>query len=258
MTEKNLLEIRELTKSFGGVTAVQDVSFTMKSSEIVALIGPNGAGKTTVFNMVSGIFPSTSGEIRFKGQNITNRKAYQIAQLGMTRTFQNLQIFQTMNVAENVMTGRHKLMKSGMFRSGFRFKSVYREEEEAMGSAQALLKRLDLEDQAFLDAATLPYGTQRLVEIARAAAAEPSLILLDEPMAGLNPEESRNVADAILRMREDGLAFLFIEHDMETVMSLADKIVVLDNGKKIAEGTPEEISHNQKVIQAYLGEEEDE
>jgi ABC-type branched-subunit amino acid transport system ATPase component len=256
MTQK-LLELSSLTKSFGGVTAVQDVSFSMEPSEIVALIGPNGAGKTTAFNMVSGIFPCTSGEVWFDGQKITNKKSYEIAQMGITRTFQNLQIFQTMNVVENVMTGYHTLLKSGIFRSGLRFKSVNHEEKEALEKALSLLERLNLRDLANQNAATLPYGTQRLVEIARAAAAEPKLILLDEPMAGLNPEESRKVTDAILKMREEGLAFLFVEHDMETVMSLADKIVVLDYGKKIAEGTPDEVSQNKEVIEAYLGEEED-
>lgn len=255
MPDQKLLRIEQLSKSFGGVDAVSNLSFSVASGEIMALIGPNGAGKTTVFNLISGIFPPTSGEIVFAKKKITDKKSYQIAQLGVTRTFQNLQVFQEMTVVENVMAGQHFLLKTGLFKSGFRLRGVHREEQETLEEALRLLKQVGLEESAYQNAATLPYGSQRLLEIARAAAARPQLILLDEPMAGLNTEESRKTVDIISEMRDEGFTFLFVEHDMETVMSLADQIIVLDYGKKIAGGTPEEISQNPNVIAAYLGEE---
>ncbi|WP_245534007.1 ABC transporter ATP-binding protein [Effusibacillus pohliae] len=252
-----MLQVRSLTKSFGGVTAVKDVSFDVRQGEIVAVIGPNGAGKTTLFNLITGILPPTSGRILFENRDITRLQPYQIASLGITRTFQNLQVFPNMTVVENVMTGFHRRMRTGMLKAGLRWKSVDAEETEALHRALAWLDKVDLSHRAYENAATLPYGNQRLLEIARAAVSNPKLILLDEPMAGLNPQESRELVEIILNMREDGITFLFVEHDMETVMSIADTIVVLDYGGKIAEGTPEAIASDPRVIAAYLGDEEE-
>ncbi|QYY43572.1 ABC transporter ATP-binding protein [Aneurinibacillus thermoaerophilus] len=250
-----LLEVRNLTRSFGGVMAVHDVSFDIFPGEIVAVIGPNGAGKTTLFNMITAILPATSGSIRFYGQELIGKKTFEIAQMGITRTFQNLQIFENMSVIENVMTGMHIRGKTGLLGAGFRLSQVAREERTMLEKALEYLEAVGMAHKAYESAAMLPYGNQRLVEIARAVAADPKLILLDEPMAGLNPEESRELVDVILKMRNKGMTFLFVEHDMETVMSTADRIVVLDYGGKIAEGTPEEIYNDPRVIAAYLGDE---
>ncbi|MEW5322707.1 ABC transporter ATP-binding protein [Geobacillus thermoleovorans] len=250
-----LLEVEQLSKSFGGVQAVQDVSFGVAKGEIVAVIGPNGAGKTTLFNMISGIIPPTSGLVRFQGAVVTGKKPHELAMLGMTRTFQNLQLFSDMTVLENVMVGFHSRLKSGIVSAGFRLPRAVKEENEAREQVFSCLEQVGLAHLPWERAGRLPYGTQRLVEIARAAVSRPSLILLDEPMAGLNPQESKRLVDVLLAMREQGFTFLFVEHDMETVMSIADRIIVLDYGKKIAEGTPGEIARHPDVIKAYLGEE---
>ncbi|MEB3101722.1 ABC transporter ATP-binding protein [Ferviditalea candida] len=251
-----LLSVSKLTKIFGGVTAVEDVSFTVFPGQIVAVIGPNGAGKTTLFNMITNVLPKTSGTIHFDGHDTSGKKPSDLAKLGITRTFQNLQTFQNMQVVENVMTGAHVRLKTGFLTSAFRLPSVKKEEEAVLRQAMQHLQEVGLADLAHEIADNLPYGSQRLLEIARAAASEPQLILLDEPMAGLNPQESRDLMRIILDMRAKGMTFLFVEHDMETVMTIADHIVVLDFGKKIAEGTPEEIMNNPQVISAYLGEKE--
>ncbi|MGG4395863.1 ABC transporter ATP-binding protein [Paenibacillus thiaminolyticus] len=250
-----LLRMCNVTKWFGGVAAVEAVSFDVYPGHITAVIGPNGAGKTTLFNLITAILPLTSGRIFLENTEITRMKAPQIARLGITRTFQNLQIFGNMSVVENVMTGAHTQLKTGMIRSAFRPPAVSREERRAHENALKLLENVGLLEYAYEEADKLPYGNQRLLEIARAAASAPKLILLDEPMAGLNPQESKKLVTTIERMRAEGLTFLFVEHDMETVMSMADHIVVLDFGKNIAEGTPEEIYNNPAVIAAYLGDE---
>lgn len=252
-----LLQVRSLTKSFGGVTAVHDVTFDVIRGEIVAVIGPNGAGKTTLFNMITAVLQPTSGQILFENRDITDLKPYKIAKLGVTRTFQNLQVFNNMSVVENVMIGLHCRMHTGLFRAGLRWRSVHKEEAYTLQTAMKYLEEVGLAHRAYESAATLPYGSQRLLEIARAAISQPKLILLDEPMAGLNPQESRELVEIILKMREEGVTFLFVEHDMDTVMSIADKLIVLDYGEMIAEGTSEEISSNPQVIAAYLGEEGD-
>lgn len=251
-----LLSVSKLTKRFGGVTAVEDVSFSVFPGQIVAVIGPNGAGKTTLFNMITNVLPKTSGTILFGGFDTAGKKPSDLAKLGVTRTFQNLQTFKNMQVIENVMTGAHVRLKTGFLTSAFRLPSVKKEEEAVLQQALQHLQEVGLQDQAYEIADNLPYGSQRLLEIARAAASNPKLILLDEPMAGLNPQESRELMRIILDMRAKGMTFLFVEHDMETVMSIADHIVVLDFGRKIAEGTPEEIVNNPQVISAYLGDEE--
>lgn len=251
-----LLRVSRLTKSFGGVVAVHDVSFDVFPGQITAVIGPNGAGKTTLFNMITAILPMTSGQVHYMDQEITSLKPSQIAKLGITRTFQNLQIFGNMSVIENVMTGAHTRLKTDILRAAFRLPSVVREEVEVHEEALKQLENVGLLEYAYTEADTLPYGNQRLLEIARAAASGSKLILLDEPMAGLNPQESKKLVAIIERMRANGMTFLFVEHDMETVMSIADNIIVLDFGEKIAEGAPAEIYNNPAVIAAYLGDEE--
>lgn len=258
MIDTPILKVERLTKQFGGVLAVNDVSFNVKKGEIFAVIGPNGAGKTTLFNMITGVLPSSSGNVFFNEKRITSLKPYQIAKVGITRTFQNLEVFSNMSVIENVMTGAHLTMSTNMFTAGFRLPMVVNEERKIMKKAMECLELVGIADSAYELSVNLPYGNQRLLEIARAAASNPKLILLDEPMAGLNSEESRQLVDVILKMREEGMTFIFVEHDMETVMSISDRLVVLDNGVKIGEGTPEEIYQNEKVVAAYLGDEEEE
>ncbi|MBD8004941.1 ABC transporter ATP-binding protein [Bacillus norwichensis] len=253
-----LLEVNGLTKSFGGVVAVDEVDFHLHPGEIVAVIGPNGAGKTTLFNMITGVLPPTSGKVYFNKEEITGKQPFQIAEAGITRTFQNLQVFENMSVIENVMTGVHCRLKTGFLTSGFRLPLVRREEKQASEIAMQYLDKVGISDLADEDSKVLPYGNQRLLEIARAAASSPKLILLDEPMAGLNPQESAQLVQVIKQMRAEGMSFLFVEHDMETVMGISDRIVVIDYGKKIAEGTPAEIYENEKVIAAYLGTDDEE
>lgn len=251
-----LLAVSHLTKKFGGVTAVSDVSFDIHAGQIVAVIGPNGAGKTTLFNMITNVIPSTSGSIHFLGIKTSGKRPCDIASLGITRTFQNLQVFRNMSVIENVITGVHVRMKTGFLEAAFRLPRVRQEESAVLEKAMRHLEEVGLHELAYESAAHLPYGSQRLLEIARASASDPKLILLDEPMAGLNPQESKELVDIILKMRDRGVTFLFVEHDMETVMSIADHIVVLDFGKKIAEGAPHDIYNNPQVVAAYLGDEE--
>ncbi|VEF48044.1 ABC transporter-like protein [Bacillus freudenreichii] len=258
MMSNSLLDVQGLTKSFGGVVAVSDVNFHLNPGEIVAVIGPNGAGKTTLFNMITGVFPPTSGKVFFQKEEITGKQPFQIANAGITRTFQNLQIFENMTVIENVMTGVHCRLKTGFLTSGFRLPSVRKEEKQAYEIAMHFLEKVGISALAHEDSKVLPYGNQRLLEIARAAASSPKLILLDEPMAGLNPQESAQLVQVIRQMRMEGMTFLFVEHDMETVMGISDRIVVIDYGKKIAEGTPAEIYENEKVIAAYLGTDDEE
>ncbi len=251
-----VLEVTHLTKIFGGVTAVQDVSFTIQQGEITAVIGPNGAGKTTLFNLITGIYPPTQGEVRFLEQDVTGKTSYQMAQLGMSRTFQNLQIFNNMTVLENVMVGRHTKSSTGFLGAIFPIKKVQQEEKIIVEKSMELLDMVGLSSYYDIGAGNLPYGQQKMLEIARAAAVEPKLLLLDEPAAGLNSTETREIVKIIYRLRDMGVTILLVEHDMETVMEVADRLVVLNFGTKLAEGTPYEIQNNSEVIAAYLGEEE--
>jgi branched-chain amino acid transport system ATP-binding protein len=249
-----ILEADNLRKEFDGLVAVDDVSFTVDSDEIVAIIGPNGAGKTTIFNLLSGVLKATSGVVKYNGLVISGLKPYQITPLGIVRTFQNVGLFQNMTALENVMTGHHTRAKPRMLTAAMRLPGFFQKEQATMEYAMRLLDFVGLEEKANLMAGQLPYGQQRLLEIARALATEPKLLLLDEPAAGLNLKETAELSRLIRRIQRQGVTIILVEHDMRLVMEIADRIIVLDRGQKIAEGTPEEIRNNQRVIVAYLGE----
>ena len=253
-----LLEARNVRKDFGGVVAVDSFSFSVKKGQIVAIIGPNGAGKTTVFNLVTGVHPLTTGEIQFDGSRIDGLKPYQIAERGITRTFQNLQVFSNMTVVENVMVGRHSRSKASILSGALSLPNSRSEETQIYDVSMQMLQLVGLTSRAHEAASSLPFGSQRLLELARALAAEPKLLLLDEPAAGLVGQETEDLGQLIRRVRDSrGVSVLLVEHDMELVMGIADWIYVLDYGKLIAEGTPAEIQANQRVIAAYLGDETD-
>lgn len=255
---KNLLEVANITKSFGGVVANRDVSFTLEEGMIVGLIGPNGAGKSTMFNMLSAVFPPTTGEITYHGQRIDKLPSYKVCELGISRTFQNIQVFKNMTVLENIMVGHHSRTKSGMFAAALRLPQAKKEEKIIYNTAMDQIKFVGLEDVYDVRAGSLPLGKLRLLELARALATEPNLLLLDEIAAGLNHQETHEMSKLIKKIRDKGITIFVVEHDMDLVMGICDKIIVLDQGMKIAEGTPKEIQNNEKVIAAYLGEENEE
>ncbi len=254
---KKLLEIKDLVVKFGGVTALNNVNLHVNEGEIAALIGPNGAGKTTVFNIVTGYYTPASGQVLLDGESVVGVRPYRIARKGLGRTFQNIRLFGDMTAAENVATAADALNKSGLVGSLFGVPRSRRDEAKSMATALELLDFIGLSHRAHQLAKNLPYGDQRRLEIARALALNPKVLLLDEPAAGFNPQEKVELGDLIRKIRNRGHAVLLIEHDMSLVMKISDRISVLDFGQKIAEGKPEEIQNNQRVIDAYLGVAED-
>lgn len=252
-----ILETKSLRKAFGGLVALDKLDLAIEAGTISAIIGPNGAGKTTLFNVITGVYPASDGEILFEGTPLKNAPAHKRAALGISRTFQNVLLFGNMTVLENIMTGQHSRSHYGFLGAALRLPRAHREEETISLNAMKYLNMVGLGIFAEQNAMSLPLGQQKLLAIARALATEPRLLLLDEPGAGLNTLEKRELSDLIHRIRETGISVVLVEHDMPLVMGIAEWIIVLDSGQKIAEGTAAQVQKDRRVISAYLGEEVD-
>jgi branched-chain amino acid transport system ATP-binding protein len=248
-----MLEVSGITQIFGGVTALEDVSFTIRKGDITGVIGPNGAGKTTLFNIITGIYTQNAGRVILNGTDVSGLPPEQLARLGMVRTFQNVELFGGMTVLENVMVGLHTRSSSGILACSLRMPWSRKEESRIRSSAMEWLKFTGISDLADVTAGNISFGKGRLLEIARALALKPGIILMDEPAAGLNSRETMGLAQLIRRIRNLGITVVLVEHDMELVMEICDRIMVLNLGLKLAEGTPQEIQENPEVIAAYLG-----
>ena len=254
--ENTIIEIKNMNHFFGGLHAINNISFKVKKGTVKAIIGPNGAGKTTLFNLISGSFLPLSGSVIYKGRTITGARPYKTAEMGILRTFQNIKLCGHMTVLENVMIGRHIRSRSGFMSAILRLPGTLKEESDIKEKAFEILEFFSIKDLASYQISSLPFGKQRAVEFARAYAAEPELLLLDEPASGLNIYETQELAGIIKKINEEGITILLVEHDMSLIMDISDEIVVLNFGKHIAEGTPEEIQRNREVISIYLGEDD--
>ena len=250
-----LLKTENVSKSFGGINAVRQVSFEVRRGQIKGIIGPNGAGKTTLFNLITGFYPTDDGALHFNGHKLNGLGPHQVAELGIARTFQNVELFERMTVLENIMVGRHSRTRVGFISAALRLSGHRKEEGCIRQDALATLDFIGLGDRAESPSSALPFGLQRILEIGRALASDPLLLLLDEPASGLNAAETRELGQLICRIRDRGITVVLVEHDMSLTMEVCDEILVMDYGRTLAEGSPREIQQNQAVIDAYLGEE---